>query len=658
MSKASPDDSHSLPPDGTPGQLSEGMSPYATGAGGVTFERKVAVHYLAQLLVGNGAPEFGDGRCLVSVGFQQAPSEPVDDLVLSAALPEEPAPSLVLALAVRRAPNLVRSDRNAQALVRQFVQAVSTHSERPEHRLGLAVSGPGKHAAQLSQLAALAAGQKDAESFFELVRTPRKFDSAVPDRLDHVEALVAEALGDLGWVEPAPGLVRQRTWQLLSRLKVFMPRLEAPDESDWTRVSDMLTAVALDGALDAAVRLRGGLVALANDYAPKAARVDLSMLRRDAHAMLDPAIRRHRQAWQTLNMIDKRAHDSVHANITAPDGRSVTLNRKAAATELRNTLSDADAVVVSGRSGVGKSALAVLELAAAADNEPDRVQTLCVNLRQVPELGLSLETALGQDLLTLLSELSAPQRMLVVDGTEAIAEGREDVFRSLVGAAQASGVKVVAVCAAESSQVVVDVLSEHFGPAVPEFNVPPVTDEEITQLVEAFPELRRLSANPRSRELLRRLVVVDLLIRAQIPGTPLTESDAMNEVWTALVRTPSQPDRGFPDARETAFLRLAELELGEGVRLDVLGQIDAAALDGLRREWAAAQLARRSFQDRPRVRARRVAALRHRSSSSCGLRPRREAPARGRAPLDARGGPARMPNGAGATRRPQHAVER
>ena len=47
----------------------------------------------------------------------------------------------------------------------------------------------------------------------------------------------------------------------------------------------------------------------------------------------------------------------------------------------------------------------------------------------------------------------------------------------------------------------VDVLSEHFGAGALEFNVPPVTDEEFTQLVEAFPELRRLSANPRSREL-------------------------------------------------------------------------------------------------------------------------------------------------------------
>ena len=40
-------------PDAPP----KGMSPYATGGGGVTFERKVAVTYLAHLLVGDGAAE-------------------------------------------------------------------------------------------------------------------------------------------------------------------------------------------------------------------------------------------------------------------------------------------------------------------------------------------------------------------------------------------------------------------------------------------------------------------------------------------------------------------------------------------------------------------------------------------------------------------------
>src|SRR5439155_18101684 len=82
------------------GTLPTGTSPYATGGGGVTFERKVAVTYLAHLLVGDAAAELGERR-VVSVAFQQAPDHPVDDIVVTAALRDEIQPSLVLAIAVR-----------------------------------------------------------------------------------------------------------------------------------------------------------------------------------------------------------------------------------------------------------------------------------------------------------------------------------------------------------------------------------------------------------------------------------------------------------------------------------------------------------------------------------------------------------------------------
>src|SRR5262245_36773096 len=86
-----------------------GMSPYATGGGGVTFERKVAVLYLARLLVGDGAAELGSGRRVAGVAFQQAPEHPVDDLVVWAARSGEFEPSLLLAVSVRRAPDLIKS---------------------------------------------------------------------------------------------------------------------------------------------------------------------------------------------------------------------------------------------------------------------------------------------------------------------------------------------------------------------------------------------------------------------------------------------------------------------------------------------------------------------------------------------------------------------
>src|ERR1700687_5189187 len=130
-------------------QTSTAMSPYPTGGGGVTFERKVAVQYLAHLLVGDGAVELGEGRFVVSVAFQQAPEHSVDDLVIRAARVDESEPSLVLAVGVRRSPNLVQSDESTRKLIRVFVkEVINAPVDGPEHRVALVVAGTQDHAKQ------------------------------------------------------------------------------------------------------------------------------------------------------------------------------------------------------------------------------------------------------------------------------------------------------------------------------------------------------------------------------------------------------------------------------------------------------------------------------------------------------------------------------
>ena len=564
----------------------KGVSPYATGGGGVTFERKVAAQYLAHLLLGDDAPEFGNGRRAVSVAFQQAPSHAVDDLVVSAALPDELEPSLVLALAVRRSPKFVVSNTPAQKLIGQFVRAVTGDSaDEPEHRFGLVVSGQRDHARQLAYLADLAAKQIDERGFFDLILTPGKFDTGIRRRLCHLEKLVQHALDDLGVAEAGECSAREWTWQLLSKLTVLMPQLEAPDERDWSGVVNNLRSAARDSDLIVASSLRDRLVELASEYSPSAARVDLAMLRRASHSLLDLSIRRHQAAWQILGGIDQQAREFVRAEIKAVDDeRFFCLDRGAKVGELVNTVSGNEAVVVSGESGVGKSALAVLGLTSAADADPEDLQVLCINLRQIPKLAIEFEGTLRHPLSALLSELSAPQRMLVVDGADSVTEDRRDAFCRLVAAARMSGLKLVAITSIDSKQVVLDAVRDRFDTGVAEFVVPPLDDSELDEIVGIFPELVPLNANPRSRELLRRLVVVDLLVRAKVSGIPLTDADAMKEVWFGLVRRREMSDRGFPDARETALLRLAALELGESERLEVVNSIDPAALNGLRRD--------------------------------------------------------------------------
>lgn len=562
------------------------VSPYATGGGGVTFERKVAVQYLARLLTGDGAAELGDGRHVISVAFQQAPEFPVDDLVIGAARSDELEPSLLLSVGVRRSPNVVQSDQPTRKLIGDYISAlINAADDGLERRLALVVAGPQQHAQQLGTLADLASAQMDATGFFNLVETPNSFNSGIRSRLNHLEQLVGHALRDLGVAEPSKEQIQQRTWQLLTKLTVLMPRIESPDETDWATVGNSLINVARVQGLEGALLLRDRLLVLASEYSPKAARIDLGILRRDAHELLHREVRRHVRGWEVLDHLHEQSLAAVRDEISAVDGcRRLRIDRSNIAAELVVISSEATALVVSGESGVGKSALTVQSLTAAGKDSPDEMEVLCINLRHIHKLTMDFEAGLGGRLSTLLGELSAPHRVLIIDGADAVAEGMEDAFRYLVDAAIESDLKVTAVTTADNVQIVRDVLNDRFGADVSDFTVPPLGDPELRQIVDAFPELGNIYGDARSRELLRRLVVVDLLVRGGVSGVPLSDAGAMLEIWNGLVRKHESADRGGPDAREIALLRLADLELNGGDRLGVIGSIDAAVLVGLRQD--------------------------------------------------------------------------
>ncbi|WP_131770525.1 winged helix-turn-helix domain-containing protein [Candidatus Protofrankia californiensis] len=568
--------------------VSSGMSPYSTGGGGITFERKVAVQYLAHLLVGDGAVELGDGRFVVSVTFQGAPEHSVDDLVVCAARADESEPSLVLAIGARRAPDLVPSDESTAKLFSAFVrEVINAPVDGPEHRVALVVAGPQDHAEQLALLADLAAVQMDAAGYFGLARAEGKFLRAVRERLVQIEKLVKLALIDLGFAGPSQKVVEYRTWELLSRLTVIMPRLETPHEADWAAVTNSLIPVARGSDLCGASRLRDRLVALADEYPPKGAKVDLSLLRRDAHEVVDDATRRHRRGWKALAHLHERSIASVREEIVSGDhSRTIHINRSDTAAELLAVVDSANAAVVAhGESGVGKSALVVGAATGAVRDGSRSTQTICINLRHLPSTSLALESHLGTPLAGLLGELGAPRRLLVIDAADAISEGMREPLRYLVDAAIQADVKIIAVAANDTEQLVRDTVAERCGGRVAEFLIPPLTDPQIDDVVAAFGELSALATNPRSRELLRKPVVVDLLVRGGgLSAAPLSDADAMQQVWAGLVRRHEQADRGTPDARHLALLRLADLVLCGGDALDVVGSIDPAALDGLRHD--------------------------------------------------------------------------
>lgn len=561
------------------------MNPYATGGGGVTFERKVAVRYLAQLLTGLGSSDLGDGRSVVSVAFQQSPEHAADDLVVRAKRPAEAGPSLVLALAVRRAPSIVKSDEKSRKLIGSLlVELAKNVGPDVEHEIGLVVAGHQAHASQLAELAGLARGQSDAASFVALVQEPNRFERAIRDRLEHAQGLVKLALEDASGAAPTDEQVTQRTWLLLSRLQVMMPRFESPDESDWADIANDLITVSRSHDVAGGALVRDRLGVLAAEYAPKSGVVDLNVLRRDTHHVIALTTRRHQDAWKLLEGLHQRAVAAVGNQVTSADGsHHAHIDRSATVTELRRLATSNAAVVVHGESGVGKSA-ALVEVATAANKDRDECQALVVNLRHLPATAIELEQALGVPLSTVLAELSAPERLLIIDGADTIAEGKVEQLRYLVDAALRRDVRVFALTSNDVRKVVYDAIADLHRDRVATFEIQALTDEQVDQLVVTFPELSALAANAHARELLRRLVVVDLLVRGGLSGVPLTDADAMQQVWSGLVRRHEQADRGMPDARDAVMLRLAETAITGGDPLPVVTTLDGTALDGLRRD--------------------------------------------------------------------------
>lgn len=551
-------------------------SPYATGGGGTRLEHRLGTVLLVRLLNVGSVFEL-DERAPERVAFQQAPTAIVDDLVVTTRAADG-AESVRLDIAVRRTPRFVRSDTKTAELVKALVGAdlAAEKSTDPlvEHRLAVAVSGRQTHAQELAELAVVARGQSTADEFVELVRTPRKFRAR--RRLDHLIDMVADALSSIG--ENNAGKPEHRCWRLLQRLWIMQVDLETGHENDWSRLVDDLKPVVRDHTQEQALALRDRLEQLSSELARNAGIIDAPALRRRLHGALAPAPHAP-QGWTRLLALDEQARTAVARSLASGASNELTLPRSAVREELRAALA-ADGELVVGDSGVGKSAL-VMDAIAPDQLGADR-QAVALNLRHLPTSQLELLALLSSPMEMLLGELTAPERLLVVDAAEAAAEEHADVLSYCVRAARAAGVHVVAITSTEGAAVVRQILkSSAEDPR--EYTVSGLTDDELDAVAAHFPALRRLAENSRARELLRRPIVIDLLGRAGDPGMPLSESQALDHVWQHLVRNSGRRDRGAPDARENVMLSLAVHALRKGDTDDLLARLDHDAVDGLRR---------------------------------------------------------------------------
>ncbi len=570
---------NNLPADRHPGAQS-GSSPYATGGGGVSLAHRIAAIYLSIVLTGERRTEALE-LPVRRVSFQTGPAHAVDDLLLECS---DGASDVTVAIACRATPDFVVSDEPTVKLVGSLLDEVARFDAN-SHHVAIAVGGWSTQWGYLATVCDIARSNADAVTFKASLEVDKRWQKKVRDRLDQFLQMVDLATSKT----KSEDEVLQLTFTVLSRLYILGFAVQSPNESDRAATATKLDAIAADSVDGIAIRNR--LEVEATRYDAAGAVVDLALLRRDLHTLLEPAATRNTQAWEALAEHRKVATARVRATIgegsatSSPLGIAFDDRRERLTTAITKAGSEIGALLVSGESGTGKSALTLSAIAQLEADNPTLFEALVVNFRALPRTSLEFGAAIGTSIGNVLAELSAPSRVLVIDAADAALERSASLLSDLVLAAARAGVGVIAVTADTALEFVEGQLALGFGKDVACFTMQPLGDSDIDAIAEHFPLLRTILRDLPTASLLRRLVVLDLLARTgtELSG-PMNEWDCLELVWRRIVRGEGNPAAGSAEARERTLLSVAAATLNLPSDGPSAAGIDLPAVDSLRRD--------------------------------------------------------------------------
>jgi hypothetical protein len=547
-----------------------GSSPYSTGGGGVRLEHSYAACLIAALLAGDALPELGDAVFVDSIRLQASDVSEADDIVIEGR--DAHGVTHRASIAVRRNPALTASDSASVPLIRDFLAMVTDHwpeTSTGRWRLVLAVSTSANAITELAVLAELAHSLPSGRELTNRLTQPGRTNNHVRARYEHIKSLVEQASDGL---PSADGLTAEDlAWRLLSCLSTRSLRLERTDRADRTSAVNALQLVLNDGTPAAADALFSRIQELVGEWAPQAAILTQSVVRRGLSNYPLSRTARFASAWTVLDRLRRRLRESIRPALRSGQ-QSLELERTAERDRLLEAVRSvgvaAGALVVTGDPDVGKSALA-LRAVETFDEEDAAVASL--SLRDLPDAVGEFERQLGGRAIddVMAAGEVRPIRLLLVDGAESVLEGKGQIFRAVAAAALRAGVGVVAVTRSDGSRQVRDELtraSELAGSSSSpgEHVVGPLTHDERRALPKTFATLARLDSEPGGSWLLGRPGLVDALLRSGSAALDsvelLCEADLFSAVWRSLIRRDEIHASGTasPDDREQAALSVAK----------------------------------------------------------------------------------------------------
>lgn len=567
-------------------------SPQATGGAGTIFEYRFAAVVLAALLRGDAVP--GLEVPVEQVGLQQRiAGHPLDDVV---AFGSGQHGQPFVEYQVKRKLRPVAGDGDFVAVIQQCLSALDADPEGihgRRHRLGIAASGPRGPLTELRDLSGLARAHAGLGSFDQALPGARR---KVRERHGQLVEAIRSATTADGRSEPTDAELADMAWRLAAALQVWIVEADEGGRDVLEAVNRLRDLVPADSEMRADT-LYARLVEVAEAWAPQAGRVDAPMLRAELErrgVALSAAVQQRHQ----LELLVE-ASERFLKRIPTTLGRTLSLPRTSLVDRTVDAVRSQHVVLLTGPGGVGKSSLAAIVLRRLRDEGPATIVACSLSGRtgqRLPDLEAEVGVRLGA---ALRGAPTTGRRLLLIDAAEQSLSDFGTLFLDLLGAAptdphRAPSFDILVTSREEAADAVIDFLTQATGQQPQHIPVSDLGDDEIEEVLTAFPRLRPLDRHERPRRLLRRPYLIELLVRAtarlDLPDVVVGEEDVVDLVDDRLIRRDrgALPGRGASEARMDVYLSMAQATVANQLpaRLDGMDPEARAGLvsDGVLQE--------------------------------------------------------------------------
>lgn len=526
-------------------------SVFQKGGGGTNYEQQVQCAFLTTLMMGGHVPCFPNAK-IKEVAFQTtSQGYQTDDLLVVAQ-----SGSQQHRLLGQIKYNLTFSDSDSNTVFKEVIEAFwqdfnnTTKFDKTHDRLVIIKSSLNdkekNHIKPLMDWAKTHSSEADFLQEIERIKQKR-------DNLDMFRGLLKQANNDTD-------LTDKELWEFFKCLDLLAYDFLQAASTDEVHFLNLIKLSKNTVSMSSAKEIWDGILALVAQYNLTGGNFTIVSVRQQDIFKKNFDLSKTSEAFQSLQKL-KGDGQLILKTFKNTIYKDFHVERESLQDDIANSLSKNSLTIITGKPGVGKSAIikdvlqrkypnaTILVFRSDEFNQPHLSKVLADH-----QIQYSI-----QNILACVALL--PEKIILIDSLEKLLEGNPDnAFKQLLSLlSEYPDIKVVAT----SRKYAIDLVSQKFGLdsiSTGKIEVPELSDNQLDELKINFPQLGPIFGNGKIKALLKSPKYIDFAL----PSIGQTTEDLSNisitdfkqKLWNHIVRDNVTRKNGLPQKRDAAFLNV------------------------------------------------------------------------------------------------------